>query len=691
MRARTTLLVILLSFFSVDSFSQTWLQKTQAHNSPSARSSGVAFDNSQFGFISLGKSLSNMQFKDCWKFDHSSSLWTKVSDFPGNARKNSFGFAIDSFAYVGAGIAGNVLRRDVYRYNMNSDIWDTLSNYPGSGRRLTFYASANGKGYVGGGYSTAVANDFYEYNPQNDSWRALPNLPFGNRSTGISFAISDTIYFGLGYNGSSDFNDLWAYSVKDSVWTQKASFLGVGRLSASVIVLNGKAIVGGGHRLGNSSYLSDYYIYDPTTNQWSSAGNIPYGSRAASVGFSISNSGYLFGGAASASYFSDLIKVEIPSSVVQWDKIEFLKERANSVGFSNNNHGFIALGNIGSNQNFKDCWKYDPTQNNWTSVADFPAEGRKNALAFSIDSFAYLGAGTTSTTQKRDMYRYNMNSDYWDTLVNYPGQGLRLAFNAVANGKAYVGGGITGNTLFNDFYEYNPNSDSWRSLPNIPLGNRSSGISFTIGDTIYFGLGYDGSNDYNDLWAYSVKDSSWSQKASLLGVGRLGATAFVVNGRAVVGGGYRQGSSSQLLSDYYEYDPVLNQWSPVIGFSAAARGSAANFSIGNKGYIFGGNLPGGLYSSDLWEYSNNSVSLLERSSKNNNLIYPNPSNGIFYLQNLENKNGEIFIYNVQGKLVYKTSLKTNQINLEFLEQGVYIFSIEAEESNLLERGRLVIH
>ncbi len=653
-------------------------------NSPLGRSAGVSFSNSIYGFIALGRNANSIEYNDCWKFDPITQSWTRVTDFPGSSRKNSFVFVIDSFAYVGAGSAGGVLKRDFYRYNMNSDIWDTLANYPGAGSRILFSGAANGKGYVGGGWNTGPEDDFYEYNPQTDSWRQLPDLPFGDRSTGLSFVVQDTIYFGLGHDGTSNYNDIWGYSVKDSSWTQKASFLGLGRYAPNIVHVNGKVLVGGGGRLGSSN-LSDYYLYDPSANQWSSAGPTPLSNRSAALCFSLLNKGYLFGGTANNIYHGEFHLVEDVSSSLQWTNIPSLTARANAVGFANHEFGFIALGNSSASSNNNECWRYYPTLDQWKAVARFPASPRRNSFAFTIDSFAYVGAGQTNNSHSNKVYRYNMNTNQWDSVANYPGQGLRLNFHGAANGKAYVGGGATGFsgiTYHDGFYEFNPVLNTWRALPDLPFGNRSSGISFTIGDTIYFGQGYDGTSDRNDLWAYSVRDSSWTQRASFLGVPRLSAVAIVVDGKAIVGGGFRATNSSQKLSDYYEYDPRTNQWSSITVPSAAtARSNATTFKINNTSYVFGGYQANNGYRGDLWEIQGiiSSVDNIENSEKAK--LYPNPSNGELFI-NYSDWIEYIRIYDSNGRLVESRRIqqvgKALKLNLD-LPKGQYFIQLDSND------------
>lgn len=688
---RNLLLTLLLFFLSIDVYSQSWVKRSSTV--PVARANAVGFSGSNHGYITTGNDQNQNSFKDLWEYTPQNKSWRRLTDFPADARKNAISFSIGDSAFVGAGTAGSTHKRDMYRYNIPSDTWDTLSNYPGQGLRLNFNTSCNGKGYVGGGVGSGVERDFYEYNPLSDTWRSLGNFPFGDRSSGVCFAIDDTVYFGLGYNGSIDFTDLWAYSINDSTWSQKASFLGVGRVRANVMVMNGRAIVGGGFEVGQTTMLTDYYEYDPQTNQWTSITAFPNAGRSASATFKVGAQAFIFGGSiANNLYDNDLWGYGLFGSNAQW--FQGINQppvsRTNAVSFSTSMNGFIACGNQIGGGELNDFWKYDPISNFWSQLADFPAAARKNAIGFVIGNFAYIGLGSASSVEKSDFYRYDLINEQWDTLNNYPGNASRLLFHAVADGKAYVGGGWDAGNPTNDFYEYNPSSDSWRALSNLPFGNRSSGISFSYQDTVYFGLGYNGPSDFNDLWAYSVKDSSWTQKASYLGVGRIRAGAAASNnGSAIAGGGFSLGSSNSYHGDYYLYNIAANQWNSISGFTDSARAAFSSFNINNDVYIFGGATSNGAsYLNDLWVYSMNVTDLNEVINYSPAaIVYPNPTNGLINCTIKEP--GELLLFDLNGKQLRSKRLNSSSlVDISNFANGTYFYQFRSVNS--IESGKIVL-
>lgn len=62
-------------------------------------------------------------------------------------------------------------------------------------------------------------------------------------------------------------------------------------------------------------------------------------------------------------------------------------------------------------------------------------------------------------------------------------------------------------------------------------------------------------------------------------------------------------------------------------------------------------------------------------------LYPNPNNGLFYIDIGNFKNAEISIYDSLGKLVYiksSTKIKTNEVQISNYSAGVYIVKVTEE-------------
>ena len=77
-------------------------------------------------------------------------------------------------------------------------------------------------------------------------------------------------------------------------------------------------------------------------------------------------------------------------------------------------------------------------------------------------------------------------------------------------------------------------------------------------------------------------------------------------------------------------------------------------------------------------------------SENDNIkfsVFPNPSNGIFKIDNKLTENTDIFIYDVYGKLIQKNSLNSdmNTIDISKQSNGIYFIKIQTENGIISEK------
>ena len=102
--------------------------------------------------------------------------------------------------------------------------WNTQANIPeGKHHPITF--ALNGKGYsLTGTDSTGQPTDgVFEYDPVTNAWSVLPDFPGLARSYGIGTTANGKAYFGFGATNSSYLKDFWSYDPTSGTYTQLAS------------------------------------------------------------------------------------------------------------------------------------------------------------------------------------------------------------------------------------------------------------------------------------------------------------------------------------------------------------------------------------------------------------------------------------------------------------------------------------
>jgi len=130
----------------------------------------------------------------------------------------------------------------------------------------------------------------------------------------------------------------------------------------------------------------------------------------------------------------------------------------------------------------------------------------------------------------------------------------------------------------------------WHKKTSIGGTGRHRGIGGNAYSRGYFGLGHvNGAGadiSYRDWWEYNPATDSWSQKTDFP-VADHGAVSFSLNNRIYVGGG------SALSTEFYAYDPLINQWLPIANCPLAV-GDVQGFAASDKGYA--------IYTNQLAEY-----------------------------------------------------------------------------------------
>lgn len=280
---------------------------------------------------------------------------------------------------------------------------------------------------------------------QTVEWQSIASFPGAARSNVISFVIGDTAYVGLGKDAATYYTDFYKYDPSSNQWTQIADFAGSGRSGAVSFVAGGKAYVGTGRDSG-STLLKDFYQYDPNTGQWTAITDFPGVARNLASSFSI------------------------------------------------NGLGYVGLG-MGATDEQSDFYQYDPSNDTWTAIQGLDTTlKRKGANGFAINGMGYIVAGNenenTTFTAFTDVQAYDPGTDSWTEKVfadSKLGTMANAAVYVADDGKAYmIGSGSSGSTVV-----YDPMNNSLTDFtPYYASAGRYSGTAFYVGGTAYAGLGY---------------------------------------------------------------------------------------------------------------------------------------------------------------------------------------------------------
>ncbi|HXP51339.1 MAG TPA: kelch repeat-containing protein, partial [Bacteroidia bacterium] len=501
------------------------------------------------------------------------------------------------------------------------NLWTKMSDFTGAARDYGTSFTIGHYGFIGCGFNgSTYYNDFYKWNQTTNTWSAIANYPgAGYYYSPVGFTIEGKGYVGLGYGSSGVNKDLWMYDTTSNSWTQKASLPGTARYDAAWFVIGHKVYVIGGSA-GGSPYLNDVWVYDAHTNTWKQLNSFPSSEIDGGVGFAIGNNGYVGGGANGTS----------------------------ATAF----------------------WKYDTTNDSWTSIASFPYSGGVgDGHAFVIGSRGFVCTGQHGGTYLNPVtipvgYVYDTISKAWSEFTNMGANGNERAYSTAftIGNNGYIGTGIDSTSTYQtSFWQYYPCADTAKapvcklhasftsSLGNngqVSFTNKSTGVtagtkySWTAGDSAGTGSSSAFSYTYLSNGTYtvnlSITDSVnvcssdtavvitvnsivaptcnlWTKMSNFTGAARDYGTSFTIGHYGFIGCGF---DGSAHYNDFYKWNQATNTWSAIANYPGAGYYfSPIGFSIEGKGYVgLGGNTPNGGGSNDLWQYDTTSNSWTQKAS-----------------------------------------------------------------------------
>lgn len=236
------------------------------------------------------------------------SSWNPLTSMP--TARGGLGVAVvGGNIYAIGGLSGNLPVNTNEQYDPILNTWSVEQLMP-TARSNAAIAVYDGKIYViGGAVGEGFVGNNEVYDPSTNTWETKASMPTP-RSDLSATVINDKIYLigGKKYSNSSPYftqtNINEIYDPVNDSWTTKTSIPTAvyGYASATI---NGKIYIMGGststQQTGSSTNANQ--VYDPKTDSWSSAANLPaitsYGAAAATQGYLAPTRVYLVGGYSS--------------------------------------------------------------------------------------------------------------------------------------------------------------------------------------------------------------------------------------------------------------------------------------------------------------------------------------------------------------------------------------------------------
>ncbi len=249
-----------------------------------------------------------------------------------------------------------------------------------------------------------------------------------------------------------------------------------------------------------------------------------------------------------------------------------------------------------SSDNYK-VYKYTPSNNSWTTLADMNSSMNydRYCLEEVNGKFYFIAGIASSSCGNANTWEYDPNTSTYTQKANMPSSRYQHA-TAVVNNKIYSFGGqgsCCGGCYTKNTYEYDVANNSWSTKANMPISVYGhTAVAYNNKIYIFGGSISGGSSTSNSVYEYNPVTNSFTQKASM-SIGRTDAYACVYNNKIFVFGG---GTNSVEV-----YDPATNTWAAAMNMPEARSGFGGG-SVGNKIYIIGGGTYSSVYN-NTWEYA----------------------------------------------------------------------------------------
>ena len=300
--------------------------------------------------------------------------------------------------------------------------------------------------------------------------------------------------------------------------------------------------------------------------------------------------------------------------------------RSNAVSFTINNKAYVGMGEgLIFNEFLTDFWEYDPVNDSWRRIADFPGKPRDYPLAFSLNNYGFVGTGDTLNYAFGDIWRYDPLANTWSQELDLEipiTKGFSFKMNDIVQDGQLFSEGVYLIGCTQEYFSSPSNRTApivfvyWDQVEN-KLDTRSLcdlewckyDAAINIGKSIY--LITDVTPQGGDMWKLEITPGNCGQELlfqefTQWNGGRLYSTSFVIDSIGYIGLGIFAPSQNSFFpyKDFFTFNhntQNLGEFYPP-EFPGEARWYATSFSLGRRGYVGLGKDIGFTPLSDFWKY-----------------------------------------------------------------------------------------
>lgn len=364
-----------------------------------------------------------------------------------------------------------------------------------------------------------------------------------------------------------------------------------------------------------------------------------------------------------------------------WTAISSLPSgKHHPVTFAIDGVGYAFTGWDAVNGPSRDAYKYDPSNDTWSTLPQFSGAARSYAIGYAYNGKGYLGFGATETAYLADIWEFDPMDESWSLLTVCPCDSRRHPAFLMDEDKIYVGLGDGQIGNMNDWWQYDMVEDEWTQLPNIPALQRHHPYQFTVNGELYVGLGHGGPNIFNDWFHFDQSNNTWETLNNFPAEARVAGTQFNHGDYGYILSGDGSDHSYMEEGEFWQYDPSEDSWEQFPSHPGNSLWAPGSFVIGDTLYFLGGqNRATGIIQSNAWKFQlptpepPSAAKLIADLSEIR--VFPSPADDVVYfdspvpIQSVE-------LFNLSGQLVLKNTHSPASLTVSELSAGVYMAKIK---------------
>lgn len=492
-----------------------------------------------------------------------------------------------------------------------TNVWSATGNLASARYTHTSTLLQNGKVLVVGGTGTSFSalNSAEIFDPSSNTWSAAANLSVARSGHTATLLASGKVLVVGGSNNTGNLSSAEIYDPASDTWTATGALTSVRVWSSATLLPSGKVLVIGG---SNSFFLNTAETYDPTSGTWTAVASMATGryNHTATLlpsGNVLVAAGYGFGPSGNAIQAAELYN---PTTNV-WSSAGNLAAARYSHTATLLPTGLVLVaGGSGNTGSLSTAELYNPGTNTWSAAAGLSSP-RSYATATLLPSGILLVAGGYgSSGMLNSAELYSPSTNLWAPAGALTTARVQHTATLLTSGQILAVGGAPA-TMFGapiaSAELYDPATPAWT-----PGGSLNTSRYYHIvvplpNGKVLTATGASSGSFLASAELYYPTANTWSVTGSLATPRILATGTLLSTGKVLVVGG---SNSTGVQSSGELYDPAVGTWSPAASMASTRLNHTATLLPNGNVLVAGGQVGGGgvLSSAELYNPIANSWS-----------------------------------------------------------------------------------